>query len=161
MSNFEYLKEQFPNISRSATKAEQQVLISPEASAVLGRSALEQAVIWMYENELSLSFPYKDTLSSLIHERSFRDIIGYSLFQEIRLIKDIGNNGAHGKRVSSYEATSSIKNLFRFLSYLGTYYGEPELRAPSFDMAYIPDGQEVKRTKKEIQASLQLLRFTG
>lgn len=54
MSNFDYLAEQFPAFCQAAKEAEQLANTSPKASAVLSRSAMELAVIWMFENEQSL-----------------------------------------------------------------------------------------------------------
>ncbi len=152
MSNFDYLAEQFPAFCQAAQEAEQLANTSPKASAVLSRSAMELAVIWMYENERSLTLPYNYNLSGLIHDHDFTAIVGQSIFQDIRLIKNLGNNGAHGKSVSPRESTASVKNLFRFFSFLAYYYGNPQLKAPAFDLSLLPDGQEFNRTKAQLEA---------
>ena len=151
MSNFSFIASQFPEIALEAIEAESLAQISPKSCAVLSRSALEKAVFWIYENDNSLNFPFDKTLASLLYQNDFKAIVDHRLLQEIKLIKNIGNNGAHGKTVSSFEAMVSLKNLYRFLSFLGFYYGNPQLKSLPFDGNHVPDGEELKRSKTQMQ----------
>jgi type I restriction enzyme R subunit len=151
MSNFSFIASQFPEIALEAMEAESLAQISPKSCAVLSRSALEKAVFWIYENDNSLSFPFDKTLASLLYQNDFKAIVDHRLLQEIKLIKNIGNNGAHGKSVSSFESMASLKNLYRFLSFVGFYYGNPQLKSQPFDENHIPDGEELKRSKAQMQ----------
>lgn len=152
MSNFQFLNTQWPGIFKEAQEAEQLTLTSPKASALIARSALEKAVQWLYDNDVDLEWPYDRKLSSLIHEQCFREIIKPSMFREINLIRLTGNAAAHGKSITHDQSIASIKNLFRFLSFLGLYYSEEEISIPTFSMGLIPDGSEHKETLKELQA---------
>ncbi|MBT8252538.1 MAG: DEAD/DEAH box helicase family protein, partial [Bacteroidia bacterium] len=152
MSNFQFLHKQWPAIFKEAKEAEQLTLTSPKASALIARSALEKAVQWLYDNDVDLEWPYDTKLSSLIHEQCFREIIKPSMFREINLIRLNGNAGAHGKSISHDQSIASIKNLFRFLSFLGLYYSEEDIDIPTFTMGLIPDGNEHKATLKELQS---------
>lgn len=151
MSNFQFLHKQWPAIFKEAKEAEQLTLTSPKASALIARSALEKAAQWLYDNDLDLEWPYDTKLSSLIHEQCFREIIKPSMFREINLIRLNGNAAAHGKSITHDQSIASIKNLFRFLSFIGLYYSEEELSIPAFTMGLIPDGNEHKSTLKELQ----------
>jgi type I restriction enzyme, R subunit len=151
MSNFQFLHKEWPAIFREANEAEKLTLTSPKASAMIARSALEKTVEWLYQNDEDLEWPYDTKLSSLIHERCFRDILKPSMFREINLIRLTGNNAAHGKVVSHDQSIASIKNLFRFLSFLGLYYSEEELTVPPFAMKLIPDGNEQKETLRALK----------
>ena len=73
------------------------------------------------------------------------------MFREINLVRLTGNNAAHGKTITHDQSLASIKNLFRFLSFLGVYYSEEELDIPAFTMEQIPDGNEQKETLKALQ----------
>ena len=73
------------------------------------------------------------------------------MFREVNLIRLNGNAAAHGKVITHDQSIASIKNLFRFLSFLGLYYSEEELTVPSFTMGLIPDGNEQKETLKALQ----------
>ncbi|MBT6762964.1 MAG: hypothetical protein HN778_02400 [Prolixibacteraceae bacterium] len=48
------------------------------------------------------------------------------MFRELNVIRVNGNNGAHGKTVRKFESLMSLKNLFRFLSFLSKYYSETD-----------------------------------
>lgn len=157
MTNFQFLQKEWPAIFREAREAEKLTLTSPKASAIICRSALEKGVQWMYDNDYELRFPYDTRLASLIHLREFKDIIPPGMFREVNLIRLNGNNGAHGKSVSQLESIASIKNLFRFLSFLGTYYGVDEIHIPAFNDKILPDGRAQQRTLKELQALEQQL----
>ena len=152
MSNFQFLHKQWPAIFKEAKEAERLTLTSPKASVLIARSALEKAVQWLYDNDADLEWPYDTKLSSLIHEQCFREIIKPSMFREINLIRLTGNAGAHGKSISHDQSIASIKNLFRFLSFIGLYYSEEEIDIPTFTMGQIPDGNEHKATLKELQS---------
>ena len=151
MSNFQFLHKEWPAIFREAKEAEQLTLTSPKASAMIARSALEKTVQWLYQNDEELELPYDTKLSSLIHEQCFREILKPSMFREINLVRLTGNNAAHGKVISHDQSIASIKNLFRFLSFLGVYYSEEEADIPAFTMEDIPDGNEQKETLKALQ----------
>ena len=151
MSNFQFLQKQWPAIYNEAVEAEKLTLISPKASATLSRGTLELAINWLYNNDKELVRPYNDTLSGLIHEQCFREVLEPQMFRELNLIRYNGNDGAHGKRVKQADAIVSIKNLFRFLSFLEIYYGEDGINIPVFNMELIPDGNEQKETLKTLQ----------
>ena len=73
------------------------------------------------------------------------------MFREVNLIRLNGNAAAHGKAIRQDQSIASIKNLFRFLSFLGLYYSEEEFITPTFTMGLIPDGNEQKETLKALQ----------
>ena len=151
MSNFQFLYKEWPDLFREAHEAEQLTLTSPKASAIIARSALEKGVEWLYQNDEELHWPYDTKLASLLHEQCFREIIKPSMFREVNLIRLNGNAAAHGKSISHDQSITSIKNLFRFLSFLGVYYSEQEISVPSFTMGLIPDGSKQKETLKALR----------
>ncbi|TBV26545.1 restriction endonuclease [Meridianimaribacter sp. CL38] len=157
MSNFQFLHNEWPAICKEAKEAELLTLTSPKASVLIARSALEKTMHWLYDNDVDLEWPYDTKLTSLIHTQCFRDIIKPSMFREINLIRLTGNAGAHGKSITHDQSIASIKNLFRFLSFLGLYYSEENVEIPIFNMGLIPDGKEHKATLKELQSLEQQL----
>ncbi|WP_216597609.1 DUF4145 domain-containing protein [Persicobacter sp. CCB-QB2] len=155
MSNFLYLQDHLPEIYSCAVDAEQLALKSPSASAVRSRTALELAVHWLYEHDQELHWPSiknQQSLSGLIHHFSFRNLVQpFHLFTEVKLIKDIGNNAAHGKKVSRNESVKSVKYLYRLLRFIGRYYFDVK-DFVAFQDELIPDGREEERSKGELQA---------
>ena len=87
-SNFSFLEQhqQFIRFTHACVEAEKSIAISPSTTAILSRRALELAVKWLYASDSELKVPYQDNLSSLIHERSFLDLIDQSLFDPIKYI---------------------------------------------------------------------------
>ncbi len=151
MSNFNFLQKDWPEIYSESAEAEKLAIISPKASAILSRSALEFTVNWLYANDSALTKPFNDNLSSLIHEPCFTDIIEPSMLREINVIRLVGNNAAHGRKVSQTESLSALKNLFRFTCFLAIYYSRKEPVIAPFNEAIIPGGKEAEKSSLELQ----------
>lgn len=150
MSNFQFLQQEWPLLYKEAKEVEQLSLISPKASAIIARSALEKAVNWLYQNDENLELPYDTKLASLIHEQCFRDILNPSMFREINLIRLTGNNAAHGQNVSHEQSIASLKNLFRFMGFVAFYYSKEQVVLPAFNMALVPDGKSQKESLQNL-----------
>ena len=69
-NNFEYLleKEEYKSFAEQAMEAEKSIAISPATCAILSRRALELAVRFVFSYDADLTLPYRDNVSSLIHE---------------------------------------------------------------------------------------------
>ncbi len=150
MTNFNFLKTTFPKIYIEAVEAESNTIIAPKYSALLCRTALEKAVVWLYENDADLVLPYDTKLASLINEHCFRNILNQKMLHEINLIRLSGNAAAHGDKVTRNEAMVSLKCLFRFLSFLSKGYSEENPIIAPFDETLIPDGKEKDKTIAEL-----------
>ncbi|NEP54482.1 MAG: DUF4145 domain-containing protein, partial [Moorea sp. SIO3C2] len=94
-SNFDFLSNQFPQLHKHAKQAESLTYSAPRASCFYTRFTLEQAVIWLYENDAYLNPPYENNLGALIHEQTFKDNLKPGLFPKVRLIHKLGNLAAH------------------------------------------------------------------
>jgi len=154
MSNFLFIQADFPSLHADAIEAEKLTFVSPTAAAILCRSSLENAVNWLYDHDRSLHRPWRTDLSTLLHEQSFREQFPQSLFQEINLIRKTGNAAAHGGKIKSGESLTSLKYLFRFMSYLSIYYGKSKPQTKIFDETLIPDGAQLTQpqiTQQQIQ----------
>ncbi len=161
MSNFNFLQKEFPHIFKEAVSAEKHTFTEPRFSAILSRTALEKALHWLYENDVDLEFPYDTKLAALLHHQNFKDILKPSMFRELDVIRLTGNNAAHGKKVTQYEALQAIKNLFRFLSFLSIYYSEENPQIPAFNEKIIHYGEAgeekvllLKKKAEKLQAAL-------
>ncbi len=157
MSNFIFLQKDWSEIYSESFEAEKLAIVSPKASAILSRSALEFTINWLYDNDSALTKPFNDNLSSLIHEPCFRDIIEPSMFREINLIRLVGNNAAHGNKVTQTESISALKNLFRFTCFLAIYYSRIEPQITPFNDSLIPEGKESEKSSPALQELVQEL----
>ncbi|HKK82085.1 MAG TPA: DEAD/DEAH box helicase family protein, partial [Prolixibacteraceae bacterium] len=152
MSNFNFLKQSFSFLYSDAAEAEKHTLSAPKYAAILCRSTLEKAINWLYDNDPDLERPYNDnTLSILMHQTCFKNIVNRLMFREINNIRLTGNNAAHGKSVNQTESMVALKGLFRFLSFVARYYSEEYPEVPPFDEALIPDEKQKDKTLAELQ----------
>ncbi len=139
MSNFTFLKTNWPDLAASALEAEQQVNSAPRTSCFHARRTLEQAVKWLYANDNYLKKPYADNLAALIHEPSFRDNLDPCLFPKILTIQKIGNMAVHSdKPISSGDALHVLKELFHFLFWLARSYSPSVIARQTFEISKIP-----------------------
>jgi type I restriction enzyme, R subunit len=123
MTNFNFLKQTFPQLFNHATQAEKLIFTDGRASCFYSRFTLEQGVIWLYENEPYLKLPESDNLSTLIYEQTFQENLSPGLFQKLRLIIKMGNKAVHDTReIKSKDALFINQELWHFLYWLTRYY---------------------------------------
>lgn len=125
MSNFKFIldNEHFEIFAKASVEAEKSISISNETCTIMTRRALELAVKWMYNTDSELKMPYTDQLSALIHDYTFKNIIGEKLFNEIKYIVKLGNFSVHSNaKVSRESAEISLKYLFDFMKWISYSY---------------------------------------
>ena len=141
MSNFAFLQPEWSLLFEAATKAEGMANTDARASCFYARRTLELAVDWLYKHDRALRLPYQDQLSALIHEPTFRQVVGEALFTKARLIKDLGNLAVHSTRkVAPADALAATRELFHFCYWLARTYGQRARPDPSlqFSAALLP-----------------------
>jgi len=145
MSNFAFLDQaEWTFLFESARKAEDLANTDARASCFYSRRTLELAAAWLYKHDRSLRLPYQDSLSALIHEPTFRQTLGDSLFTKARVIKDLGNLAVHStKKIAISDSVSALRELFHFSYWLVRTYGRGSRPDPSqrFDLNLLPSGQ--------------------
>jgi len=152
-SNFTFLqvKVTFISFAGACLEAERSIAISPATTAILSRRALELAVKWLYTSDAELNVPYQDNLSSLIHDRSFQDIIEPKLFPLIKYIIKLGNVAAHtGSPIKWAEAVLSLHNLHQFVSWIDYCYSQ-NYEETEFREDILPTGGEKKISQPELE----------
>ncbi|MCK5867231.1 MAG: DEAD/DEAH box helicase family protein, partial [Mycoplasmataceae bacterium] len=154
MSNFTFIKADFPDLFSDALEAEQLTFVSPKAAAIFCRSTLENAINWVYDHDAKLTRPWRADLSTLMHEHAFRSLFNHTLFGELNLIRKTGNIAAHGKKVSPQDALASLKYLFRFMRYLAIDYGETLPETQVFDEKLIPSGNPQAESQQQVLSML-------
>nr|WP_324291784.1 DEAD/DEAH box helicase family protein [Cupriavidus sp. D39] len=139
----------------AVTKAEGTANSDPRTACFYARRALELGVAWLYKHDKSLRLPYQDNLSALIHEPSFRQVVGDALFTKARLIKDLGNMAVHSsKKVSATDAQNAVRELFHVCYWVVRTYGRTDRPAPglSFSLTLLPSTSAIPA---QTQAQLQ------
>lgn len=138
MSQFGFLQSEFAEVYGLARKAETLALSDPRGACFHARLALESAVKWMYDNDRNLRSPYDTALSALIHEGTFRSLVGNALVTKARIIKDLGNKAVHETRpVPPQNAITCARELFHFCYWLVRTYARGSKPDPA--LAFNPD----------------------
>lgn len=150
-SNFHFLQAEWPLIYTECQEAEKHVLTNPRYSAILSRSVLEKIVHWLYENDKDLEKPYDVSFNALIFAQCFRENMSAQLHRELNLIRKIGNNAAHGEKISKDEALATVKYLHRFAAFLAKYYGEDVHEIQTFNEEILPSGEEEQLLKQQLE----------
>lgn len=152
MSNFSFIPSQWASIAKTPIEAEQQVFAAPLYAAMLCRKSLEEWVRWMYEHDEDLTLPYDSSLSSLIHEQCFKNVVAPLQFNHINLIRKLGNTAVHTTaKIKPQEALYALQLLHGFIAWITKIYSEEKPVIKSFDEALIPRETGKDKTKEELQ----------
>src|SRR5437868_5010229 len=98
MSNFNFLKPEWPELNESAVKVESLARTDARSCCFYARRTLELAIHWLYENDAALKLPYDDNLSALIYEPSFKKNLPEEIFLKVKTIKEVGNLAVHSRK---------------------------------------------------------------
>ena len=85
MTNFAFVSGVWPAIAEEAKRSEYATYGDPRSSMFYARRALEFTLRWLYDADESLVRPYNDELSSLLHEPSFKNLVGQGMFMKMNL----------------------------------------------------------------------------
>jgi type I restriction enzyme R subunit len=88
-------KEDYDYYAQEAIEAERAMVVSPSASAALSRKAMELAIKYVYEHDADVVMPYESTLSALMYEPSFKNILSPGLLDLLTYIRKLGNLVLH------------------------------------------------------------------
>lgn len=177
MSNFQFLHPEFHPLQEPAAGAEQLVQSDPRAASMRARHALEQTVLWLYDNDSSLRMPYDQGLNTLMTQREFAQLVPPHVLDKMHLIKRQGNQAVHGNRtVPRVDAMALVQELFHVLFWLARTYtraSDPKHIAATWDTAKMPflvnaeqaateavqfTKEELKKQEAKFQAQLEAQR---
>ncbi len=136
-SNFNFLSAEWPALHEAAAKAETYALTDARTACFHARRTLELAVSWLYQNDATLSLPYQDNLSALIHEPTFKTTAGTAVFNKAVLITRLGNQAVHSHRaVTQFDAVTGVRELFHVCFWLARTYARAA--KPADSLAFNP-----------------------
>ena len=141
MSNFGFLKIEWPELFESATNAECAIHPDARTACFYSRRTLELLVDWLYKHDGKLQFPYQDSLSALIFEPTFKNAVGPAIQAKTRVIKDLGNLAVHTtKPIRQFDALTSVRELFHVCFWLARNYarGTKPADGLAFDANQLP-----------------------
>lgn len=128
MRNFEFLKGKsgFRLLARFTSDAEMFAVSHPDMSAISSRKALELLVKTFYTKKYGRC--REASLFDLIQDARFSSYMDDVTISCIHLVRQIGNNAAHGEHIRRGEAIKALEALYytvrevmRFFSESGTY----------------------------------------
>ena len=162
MSNFGFLKPEWPDVCEAAEKTAAAVYPDSRTACFYARRALELAVAWAYKHDAALKLPYQDNLSALIHDPSFKTVVGEAVFSKARVINTLGNRAVHSHRpIPESDALAAVRELFHFLYWFARTYGRTARPVANlaFDAAALPKAGAVpKQTAEQLQKLESALR---
>ncbi|MBN1187199.1 MAG: DEAD/DEAH box helicase family protein [Bacteroidales bacterium] len=138
-SNFQFLYTEWPDIYRSAEKAERLCLTEPSLSAIQSRIALELAAQWMFSNDPGLKMPFDTSLASLMKDWNFSNRIPGKVRESVHLVRKIGNFAAHGREIAPNQSKQSLLILYDFLRFFSSAYGREETGKLRFNTSYLSE----------------------
>ena len=155
MSNFAFLRAEWPDLHDAATKAEALAYPDARTACFHARRGLEVVVHWLYKHDASLRLPYQDNLSALIHEPTFKATAGAAVFAKTVLINRLGNQAVHGHRsVQQFDALTAVRELFHVAYWLAHTYARGAKPPPglTFDPSALPKTTPLpKQTIEQLQ----------
>lgn len=153
MSNFQFLKPNWPSLYSKMQTAQERVFTEPVSAASYCRLVLEESLHLLFDLE-HFEKPFNTELVNLLEEESLKSVIPAHVLPGLHIVRKTGNNASHyGNRVTGKDALISIKYIFPFLKWFALTYSitAPELPA-HFDETQIPKIGEKQRQLKEQQA---------
>ena len=141
MSNFPFLKLEWPDLHDAASKAEALAFPDSMTACFHARRGLELLVHWLYKHDATLKLPYQDNLSALLHEPSFKAATGPAVFAKMVLVNRLGNQAVHGHRpVQQLDALTAVRELFHITYWLAHTYARGAKPSPglTFDANALP-----------------------
>jgi type I restriction enzyme R subunit len=143
LSNFRFLRAEWPDLSEEAARSEQHVHADPRAACFYARRTLELSLGWLFDADRALRPPYKDNLAAKINEPSLHNLVGPDLRTKMDAIRLRGNHAVHDRQpVAVREALAVVRELFHVLYWLARHYTRDPTAVPasalSFDEALIP-----------------------
>ncbi len=155
MSQFVFLQHEWAAVFEAASKAEAAVRADPRTACFYARRTLELAVSWAYKYDAALKLPYQDNLSALIHEPSFKQMVGEAVFSKARVINTLGNRAVHGHRpIPESDALVAVRELFHVAYWFARTYARVSRPDPglAFDPGALPrPAQTSQQTTEQLQ----------
>lgn len=156
MGNFDFLfkNKEYGSFGKACMEAENMIAVSTVATAFMARRALELAVHWVYSHDSYLQAPYRATLSSLVWDDDFKDILEPELHSQLVLLIRWGNHAAHGGEIKDREAVLALHHLYQFVNFIDYCYSN-EFVERHFDESLLPSASNIRH--RETPQSMEYL----
>jgi len=146
MSNFDYLEQlKLTQLHGFCVKAEQFQASYPEVSVTYARRALEYLVKALYVMR-KITLPARPSLYGLVEGEEFKEFISDNrTMMAIHYVRQIGNRGAHGEKISVRESYLCLTKIYNIVAaVLVKLKALPEVRP--FNRDWIPAAPVIPAT---------------
>ncbi|CAM4013383.1 DEAD/DEAH box helicase family protein [Janibacter anophelis] len=111
MSNFAFVKTEWPDIHADCVRAESYLSSDPRTACFYARRATEALVHHLYD-VMALPVPYKDDLAARTNDPGFKAKTSPSFTQKLNLIRNLGNKAVHDSQpIPTQAALASLREL--------------------------------------------------
>ncbi|MFB7877093.1 DEAD/DEAH box helicase family protein [Nocardia sp. NPDC056064] len=165
MSNFEFLRAEWPSLFTEAIRAERAGIADPRVACIAARRTMELAVGWLYDAEATLKKPFHNDLKGKISEATMVALVGTDRRAKMDLIRTVGNDAVHGtKPISDKTSLPLLRELFQVMFWLARNYANDPLNVPpphlAFDTDKVPRPlTAADRRKKQAEAQAMLAEY--
>ena len=112
MSNFGFIRAQWPELFDLCQRAESYALSDPTAAAFTARIAVEKIVDYLFVDVFGLREGYRSDLSARMNDSAFKNRTA-RINNQLNLIRRRGNDAAHGnRRLTPREGIATLRDLF-------------------------------------------------
>ena len=142
MRNFDYLQELgLTDLHNFCSAAEELQVSNPDLSAISARKALEYVVRALYLMK-NIEIPERASLFELVDGEAFRSFIGDDrVMMAVHYVRKVGNNGAHGTKVTKRESFFCLLNIYNVVAAILHKLTVLQEVKP-FDKSLIPDSPQ-------------------
>ncbi|KXK62539.1 restriction endonuclease subunit R [Micromonospora rosaria] len=139
MSNFAFLRAEWPELLDEALRAERLAVADPRVSCFYARRTLELALGWLFDADATLVTPYRNDLSGKIHEPTLRRLVGTDLQTKMNIIRRKGNRAVHERTpVTDKDSVPVLRELFHVTYWIARHYTRDPAQVPAHTLAFDP-----------------------
>ncbi|GEL19194.1 DEAD/DEAH box helicase family protein [Pseudonocardia asaccharolytica] len=139
MSNFGFLRAEWPALHAEAVRAERLAVADPRASCFYARRVLELTVTWLFQADGSLQRPYREDLAAMIAEPTLVRVAGPGIRAKMDVIRRQGNTAVHRNGpVAPNDAVRVVAELFHVLYWVARTYSRDPADLPAAGLAFDP-----------------------
>ena len=150
-TNFDPLKQRWPQLHKYGRQAEACAYSDPQSAIIKLRCFAEEIVGTLYQ-DLRLPCPTPDSFFDRLKVEEFQRLVDRSVIEKFHALRIVGNKAAHGRNVSAADALCLIKDAYLIGQWLyRTYNDGSDLVYPAFiapkqssepDLPHVNEGRE-------------------
>jgi type I restriction enzyme, R subunit len=157
-TNFEFLREKWPELASLGGFAEQYAWPDPPSALVKLRTYVESMVHRLYD-EHDIPKPFSKSLIDLLNDSTFKQSVPSVVLNALHGIRLAGNKAAHGESVERFNTPDLLKGAFHLGCWFFIINGGQQVECPTYKAPEKVDRlekttEELRRDRQRIQETL-------